>query len=89
MGKGYRGLAVEAAVQSWTISEWFTCEQILGHAVECLPQRSMSINVYSLSRYLTAMERRGSLLSRRNGSGTKEYRRVEGEEDDGCSHLYA
>ena len=89
MSKKYRMPAVAAAVQNWDLSEWFTADQLLPRAMEELPQKTMSINVYSVSRYLRMIEARGGLLSRLNGSGTKEFRRIDGGEDDGCSHFYA
>lgn len=89
MSKKYRAPAVAAAVQNWDLSEWFTAEQLLPRAMEELPQKTMSLNVYSVSRYLRIMESRGRLLSRLNGGGTKEFRKIAGEEDDGNSHFYA
>lgn len=87
MSKNYRQPAVVAAVQNWDLSEWFTADQLLPRAMEELPQRTMSINVYSVSRFLRIMESRGQLLSRMGG-GVKEFRRI-GEEEDGNSHFYA
>ena len=84
----YREPAVKAAVQNWDISEWFSADQLLPRAMEELPQRTMSINVYSVSRFLRIMESRGHLLSRLNNAGVKEFTRLEGG-DDGDSHFYA
>jgi hypothetical protein len=89
VGKKYRGLAVEAAVETWEISDWFTAEQLLPKVVECLPQRGMSVNVYAVSRFLRFMEAKGSLLSRMASSGVKEYSRIEGGDDNGSAYLYA
>lgn len=87
MSKKYRGPAVEAAVTDWDISEWFTADQLLPKAVEALPQRSCSITVYSVSRYLRLMASKGLLRSRFNSSGLKEFAKVGGY--DGDAHLYA
>ncbi len=89
MSKKYRMPAVAAAVESWDLSDWFTAEQLLPRAMDELPQRTMSLNVYSVSRYLRIIEARGGLLSRLNGRGTKEFKRIDGGEDDGRSHFYA
>lgn len=89
MSKKYRMPAVAAAVQNWDLSEWFTADQLLPRAMDELPQRTMSLNVYSVSRYLRIMEARGGLLSRLNGSGTKEFKRIGEGDDDGRSHFYA
>ena len=89
MSEKYHAPAVAAAVQSWDLSEWFTAEQLLPRAMEELPQKTMSPNVYWVSRYLRIMESRGSLLSRLNGGGTKEFKKIAEEEDDGHSHFYA
>ncbi len=89
MSKKYRMPAVAAAVQKWDLSEWFTADQLLPRAMVELPQRTMSLNVYSVSRYLRIIEARGGLLSRVNGNGTKEFRRVDEVETDGSSHFYA
>ena len=88
MSKKYREPAVVAAVQAWDLSEWFTADQLLPRAMDELPQRTMSLNVYSVSRYLRILESRGSLLSRFNGGGVKEFKRL-GESDDGDTHFYA
>ena len=87
MSKKYRGVAVEAAVENWDISEWFTADQLLPRAVESLPQRSCSINVYSVSSYLRLMASRGHLLSRVNSAGVKEFTKAGGY--DGDAHFYA
>jgi hypothetical protein len=88
MGKGYRKLAVEAAVTDWEVSEWFSAEQLLPKVVESLPQRSMSVNVYSVSRWLRVMTAKGYLFNRKNGYGVMEFKRTGGD-DDGSSHFYA
>lgn len=87
MSKKYRGVAVKAAVKDWDISEWFTADQLLPKAVESLPQRSCSINVYSVSRYLRLMASKGFLDSRVNTSGVKEFAKT--GDYDGDAHLYA
>ena len=87
MAKGYRKLAVEAAVEDWDISEWFSAEQLLPKVVESLPQRSMSVNVYSVSRWLRVMTSKGYLFNRKNGYGVMEFKKA--GEDDGSSHFYA
>ena len=87
MSKKYRGVAVKAAVQEWDLSQWFTADQLLPKAVESLPQRSCSINVYSVSRYLRLMASRGRLDSRLNTSGVKEFTKVSGYDED--AHFYA
>ncbi len=87
MSKKYRGVAVQAAVQNWNLSQWFTADQLLPRAVDSLPQRSCSINVYSVSRYLRLMASRGSLDSRLNTSGVKEFTKVNGDDED--AHFYA
>lgn len=88
MSKKYREPAVVSAVQNWDLSEWFSADQILPKVMEELPQKTMSINVYSVSRFLRVMESRGVLISRVNGYGVKEFSKIEGE-DDGSYHLYA
>jgi|13_taG_2_1085334.scaffolds.fasta_scaffold00822_10 hypothetical protein len=89
MSKKYRQPAVAAAVQNWDLSDWFTADQLLPRVMEELPQRTMSINVYSVSRFLRIMESRGQLLSR-TAKGIKEFHRMdEGAYEDGNSHFYA
>jgi hypothetical protein len=88
MSKKYRGSAVEAAVQEWELSDWFTADQLLPKAIETLPQRSCSITVYSVSRHLRIMASRGLLISRINSNGVKEFTKLIGEYD-GDAHFYA
>tara|TARA_R110002012_G_scaffold85476_4_gene213101 strand:+ start:298 stop:561 length:264 start_codon:yes stop_codon:yes gene_type:complete len=87
MSKKYRGVAVKAAVVEWNISEWFTADQLLPKAIDSLPQRSCSINVYSVSRYLRIMASRGILDMRLNSSGVKEFAKT--GDYDGDAHFYA
>jgi len=86
MSKKYREPAVVAAVENWDLSEWFSADQLLPRAMEELPQKHMSLNVYSVSRFLRILESRGMLESRLTGRGVKEFRR---SEEDGDSHFYA
>tara|TARA_R110002153_G_scaffold17509_9_gene61069 strand:- start:2728 stop:3003 length:276 start_codon:yes stop_codon:yes gene_type:complete len=88
VSKKYRAPAVKAAVQNWEISEWFTADQLLPKVMEELPQKTMSVNVYAVSRFLRIMEARGQIIARKNGYGVKEFSKIEGE-DDGRSHFYA
>jgi len=88
MSKKYREPAVAAAVQNWDLSDWFTADQLLPRVMEELPQKTMSINVYSVSRFLRIMESRGKLLSR-TAKGVKEFHRMDEGEDNGNSHFYA
>lgn len=87
MSKAYRKYAVEKAVQGFTEHEWFCADSILPKATECLPQRSMSINVFAVAKALRVLESRGALLARKK-NGVKEYSRVEGEWD-GRAHFHA
>ena len=87
MSKKYRPIAVKSAVENWDISEWFTAEQLLPKAIECLPQRNMSINVWSVSRYLRVMESKGLVLSRPDSRGILEFTYL--GDYDGDAHLYA
>ena len=68
--------------------EWFTADQLLPKVMEELPQKTMSVNVYAVSRFLRIMEARGQIIARKNGYGVKEFSKIEGE-DDGRSHFYA
>ncbi len=88
MSKAYRKHAVEKAVRRFTEHEWFCADSILPMATDCLPQRSMSINVFAVAKALCVLESRGALLARKK-NGVKEYSRVKGEWDDGCSHFHA
>lgn len=87
MSKAYRKHAVEKAVQDFTEHEWFCADSILPKATECLPQRSMSINVFAVAKALRVLESRGALHARKK-NGVKEYSRVEGEWD-GRAHFHA
>ena len=91
MSKKYRGVAVESAVQSWDLSDWFTADQLLERAIQSLPQKSCSITVYSVSRHLRIMESRGLLLGRKNSGGVKEFSKMLDQygEYNGDAHFYA
>lgn len=79
IGKAYRYASVRKAVATWTISEWFSAQDLLPKAVECLPQKHCSITVYGVSAMLRRLEGRGLLASHTTGAGVKEYRRIESE----------
>tara|TARA_R100000458_G_C8278539_1_gene254959 strand:- start:8454 stop:8702 length:249 start_codon:yes stop_codon:yes gene_type:complete len=79
MGKAYRYSSVRKAVAEWRLSEWFSAQELLPKAVECLPQKHCSITVYGVSAMLRRLEGRGLLESHTTGAGVKEYRRVESE----------
>lgn len=88
MSKPYRKHAVEKAVQDFSEHEWFCADSILPRATECLPQRSMSINVFAVAKALSVLETRGALHARKR-HGVKEYSRVVGEWEDGRAHFHA
>jgi hypothetical protein len=80
MSKAYRYSSVRKAVANWSLSEWFSANELHPQAVECLPQRHCSISVYGVGNLLRRLEARGLLESRvRQGKTVKEYRRVEDE----------
>jgi hypothetical protein len=87
LSKAYRKHAVEDAVRAFQEHEWFCADSILPRATECLPQRSMSINVFAVAKALRVLESRGVLHARKK-NGVKEYSRVEGEWD-GRAHFHA
>ena len=86
--KAYREPAIRAAVQNWDLSEWFTADQLLPKVMQELPQKTMSVNVDAVSRWLRIMEARGQLRGRKTTRGVVEFSRIEGE-DDGSRHFYA
>tara|TARA_R110002012_G_scaffold235969_1_gene409682 strand:- start:470 stop:736 length:267 start_codon:yes stop_codon:yes gene_type:complete len=88
MGKGYRRVAVEKAVNEWDLHNWFSADSILPNAILSLPQKHMCVTVYAVAKALRMLEGKGVLLGRKV-NGIKEYQKVEGAWSDGCSHFHA